>query len=168
MGVTITYWGTIKQQERDPALHEVALKWARHWQCDMVDVVDQPDGMYQVRGSEVVAYEGPLNGFVLQPHPTAESLAVLQGTDGYCWRSCKAQSAGPDIHIEVVQFLREIAPFFSAFQVKDEGGYWDTGDRKDLERRMGINSRGIDLLAKKLSSDDDAGRIDPTPKSGNN
>lgn len=168
MGMTITYWGTIKQLERDPVLQKVALKWARHWACYVVDVVDQPDGMFQVRGGEVLAYEGPLNGFVLHPHPKAESLAVLHGSDGYCWRSCKTQFAGPDIHIEVVQFLREIAPFFTAFQVKDEGGYWDTGDRQELERRMGIISRGIDLLAKKTSSDDDAGRTDRTPSSGNN
>jgi hypothetical protein len=168
MGVTIFYSGTIKQQERDPALQQVALKWARHWKCEVVDVVDQPDGMFQVRDTEIVEYEGPLNGFVLHPHPMAESLAILYGTDGYCWRFCKTQFAGPDMHIEVVQCLREIAPFFNGFKVKDDSGYWDTGDRQELERRMGIIDRGIDLLAGKFPPDTDPSRTDRTPKSGNN
>ena len=39
--------------------------------------------------------------------------------------SCKTQFADPEIHMELVGFLRKIEPFFEFFTVQDEGEFWD-------------------------------------------
>ncbi len=44
----------------------------------------------------------------------------------------KTQFAGPEIHIEVVQFLKQIKPILGRLGVRDEGEFWETADRDTL------------------------------------
>ena len=149
MGVTIHFSGTIKEPN-DPRLEAIVMKWAPRWRCEVIQVKDQRDGMFQVRNNEVVKYNGLLNGFILNPHPDSEPVAILYGEDGFMCRSCKTQFAGTDVHVEVVEFLRDLSPLFNGWEVKDEGGYWETSDRKELDRRMDFLSDRIDALAQNL------------------
>lgn len=166
MGVTIFYSGTIRSTERDPLLLHIALKWAKRWKCDVVDVDDQQSLLIRMRDGESIGYRGPAKGFILRPHPDAESLGIVYSPDGYVWRFCKTQFAGPRIHIEVVEFLNEIAPFFKDFKITDDGGYWPKKDRTELERRMGLIGDAINELGKTFPRSKDHG--DHTPKSGLN
>jgi hypothetical protein len=47
--------------------------------------------------------------------------------------STKTQYAGPDAHIAVIKLLRYLkVKYFSAFELNDEGMYWETMDEKVL------------------------------------
>ena len=47
--------------------------------------------------------------------------------------STKTQYAGPDAHIAVIKLLRYLdGKYFSAFELNDEGMYWETRDEKVL------------------------------------
>jgi hypothetical protein len=48
----------------------------------------------------------------------------------------KTQFAGPDVHIQVVQFLRSLAGHFAEWDVEDEGEFYEFGDRKLLQQHM--------------------------------
>lgn len=166
MGVTIHYSGTLRSWDRMPELQAIALHWAKHWKCE-VDGVDIPDfELVRVRGGELEHYEGPVRGFVLRPHRDTEPLSILIGDDRYLCHSCKTQFAPPEAHIDIVAFLRDIQPYFEGFEARDEGGYWETGDRDELEKRLDFLNRAIDALAKALPEGSMA--VDRTPRSGDN
>ena len=46
------------------------------------------------------------------------------------------QSMPIEIHIALIELLREIEPYFEHLEVEDEGGYWESGDREALEKRV--------------------------------
>ena len=165
MGVTLYFSGTIRNID-DPKLEQLALKWAKHWGCDVNTMRDVELPLIMVRNEVVIEDPGPLDGFSLAPHKDSESIRILVRKDGYFQHFCKTQFAGPDTHIEVVEFLKELGPFVEDFDVLDEGGYWNTGDRNELERRMDFLDNALDSLAEKLG---DAVRPpDRTPTSGAN
>jgi|GEM_PF-1401959 len=166
MGVTLYYSGTLRSLEHDTALQRIVLKWAKHWKCDVLEVDQEHDLMIQMRDGKATEYRGPLSGFILFPHPEAESLSLVHAPDGYLWHFCKTQFAGPRTHMEVVEFLEEIAPFFKDFKIVDDGGYWPNRDRKELERRMGIIDGAIDGLSKAFPVSKK--HSDRSPKSGMN
>jgi len=165
MGVTLYYSGTIRNI-RDPKLEKLALKWAKRWGSEVTTVRDGEFPWIYVRDGKTFESNGPVNGFIMHPHPDSESVAVLVLEDGYFWRFCKTQFAGPDIHVQVVEFLRELAPFVENFEVKDEAEYWETGDRQELDRRMGFLGNVINTMAEKLK--DSIKPPDRTPTSGSN
>lgn len=46
----------------------------------------------------------------------------------------KTQYAGPDVHIQISDFLSRISTFFAKLKVDDDTEYWSTRNREDLER----------------------------------
>lgn len=79
---------------------------------------------------------------------------------------CKTQFAGIETHIEVVEFLLEIAPFFDHFKVVDDGGYWPARDRAELERRIAVVGAAIEGIAERFPRTHKSN--DHTPRSGLN
>jgi hypothetical protein len=49
----------------------------------------------------------------------------------------KTQFAGPETHIEVVEFLRQLKRFVGKFGVRDEGEYWETRNEETLRWHIG-------------------------------
>jgi len=50
----------------------------------------------------------------------------------------KTQWAGADVHLKVVQILKQLSEkYFSDFVVNDESDFWDHGDEKLLRERFG-------------------------------
>lgn len=49
---------------------------------------------------------------------------------------CKTQFAGSDIHIQIIGLFKSITKNFSTLEVFDEGGFWDSGERQELERNF--------------------------------
>jgi hypothetical protein len=167
MGVTIHFGGQLREETRMADLQAIALRWAKKWKCE-VDEVDEPAySYYRVRNDKLEEYTGPMKGFVLHPHPESETLSIKIASDGYMYHFCKTQFAPPEVHIDVISFLREIEPHFTEFKVQDDGGYWELEDRDLLERRLGFLNRMIDKLAKTFPPDT-TNRGDRTPKSGKN
>ena len=58
----------------------------------------------------------------------------------------KTQFAGPEAHVSVVHFLRQIRPLIGRLGVRDEGEYWETGSEEKLREHMGSINRIIEEM----------------------
>jgi len=112
-----------------------------------------------------------LKGLLVQPHPQSEWLTLCFDREGQLrspmnvvlildgtfkpeesWVFVKTQFAGPETHIWLVGLLQHLRRrYLSNLEVHDEGGYWDTGDRAELARRMGLINAKLDRLAAGLT-----------------
>jgi hypothetical protein len=65
--------------------------------------------------------------------------------------STKTQFAGPDIHITVLNLLQYLKDkYFAVFELRDEGHYWKTKDKKVLLGRFGQYNFFLDAVANTL------------------
>jgi hypothetical protein len=112
MGVTIHYAG----QLRDPRRIEELLAFVENSS-------NQLGWPFEVTRDEA---DGRPMGFVVRPHPDCEPLEIEFGSRYRFSNWVKTQFAGPDIHIEVVRFLRQIKSIIGRLGVRDEGEYWST------------------------------------------
>jgi len=70
--------------------------------------------------------------------------------------STKTQYAGMETHIAIIKLLRHLKEkYFSAFELIDEGGYWETMDEKILLGQFTTYETAINRLAEAL------GQIEP-------
>lgn len=52
--------------------------------------------------------------------------------------SVKTQFAGIEVHVAIIRLLKHLsAQYFSQFDLKDEGEYWETGDEEVLQKNVG-------------------------------
>jgi hypothetical protein len=115
MGVTIHYSGTLANPAKAEALFKEssALATELEWKFTVTDA--------------------PLASVTIYPHPDCEPLSLNPDENGLLENWVKTQFAGPEVHIQVVDFLSRIAPHFSDLNVEDEAEYWETRDRTALE-----------------------------------
>lgn len=66
--------------------------------------------------------------------------------------STKTQGGGAETHIAVCDLLRLAVSHGALLEVSDEGGYWETDDRQELERRLALLDAAIDALASALDA----------------
>lgn len=118
MGVTIHYSGQVKSLDQVQALSAFAEKLAMdlHWRFDHIRTDEEP---YPV-------------GFVAYPHEDCEPLRFEFGQDRTVRSWVKTQFAGPEVHVDVVSFLKQIRPLIGRLGVRDEGEYWETGSHEKL------------------------------------
>ena len=61
--------------------------------------------------------------------------------------SVKTQFAGPDIHLTLMELLKHLqARYFAAFELSDEGGFWESGDEKVLRKQFQRYSLLLDAV----------------------
>ncbi len=178
MGVTLHYRGRLDDVKRLPELRaEVAdIAGTLHWPVTELDD-DWAEPVTARLGAEPGHIEGNLGlkGLLVKPHPRSELLTlcfdqagnlrspmgmllILDGTlkPEESWVFVKTQFAGPDAHVWLVGLLKYLRKrYISNLEVNDEGGYWDTGDRKELERRMAFIKSKLNSLSASLT----AGRL---------
>lgn len=147
MGVTIYFTGTLRSATDLAVVRSIASKWAAHWQSEVIDASDPGKELIRVRGGEVCIYESPVTGVMVMPHPDAEPLLFEFDEDLYVQHFCKTQFAPAQVHVEIIEMLRELAPVFETFDVKDEGRYWETGDRDHLEKQLALGLALINKIA---------------------
>ena len=152
MGVCINFSGQLKSAGHFAHLERVGRRWAKHWKCDLNEVEHPSFPFFRVVNDEVMEVSGPMRGLTLHPHPECESVRLFFNKELYLDHWCKTQFAPPDTHVEVCAFLRDIEPLFDGFNVIDDGGFWETGDRAELERRLGFLNRMIDRIGTGLEA----------------
>lgn len=115
MGVTIHYSGTLANPAKAEALFKEASVLATEldWEFTITDA--------------------PVTGVTVYPHPDCEPLTLNPDENGLVENWVKTQFAGPVIHIQIMDFLARIAPYFADLMVEDEAEYWETRDRTILE-----------------------------------
>jgi hypothetical protein len=136
MGVTIHFAGRIRDAEALEVLLEAIWKSAQvhgwpAWRIDNESVT-----LKRVIDEEDVDYVGPTRGIGMEPHPDAEPLIFEFDQDMFMQDYCKTQFAGLVAHVQIIEFLRRIAPQFTELSVEDEGEYWETGDREVLAQHL--------------------------------
>lgn len=150
MGVTIHFSGRLKHAGELVHVRAIAVKWAAHWQCEAVDFSAPLVELIRVRNGQVVQYTSPVTGVSLRPHPGSETLLLEFDSDLEMQHFCKTQFAPAQVHVEIVEMLRELAPHFVDFAVQDERGYWETGDREHLEHQLAL---GLELIRRVRAND---------------
>jgi hypothetical protein len=113
-----------------------------------------------------------LKGVEILPHPSCEPVSFYFDSRGTLWSvpgralsldqrerpdqtfiSVKTQFAPAEIHVAIVKLLRYIkGRYISNLEVRDEGGFWETGDIVELERRRESINRALDMLKHALSA----------------
>ena len=137
MGVSVHYKGKIDLDQIDPLCDELrdiagSLEWT------FTDVDDD---------------EKDLRGIILSPASEMEPIVFLFDSKGRIhligdliagWKegdflctAVKTQFAGSAEHIWLCGLLRYIQrSYMPKLEVTDEGGFWETGDRQELQRRI--------------------------------
>src|SRR5258706_261799 len=70
----------------------------------------------------------------------------------YLQEFTKTQFAGVETHLEVLELLTAIKPFFRSLRVEDEGEYWNTGDVQILAGHLKRAQQAIEVELKKTPS----------------
>jgi hypothetical protein len=163
MGVTLHYRGTLDDPRRLPALcDELAdVAQAMGWSTTRID--DDYDAPLDARldhdsgGARIEGNVG-LKGIFLAPDDESESLWFCFDRDGQLrsligqvlildgtlkpeesWTFTQTQFSPPERHGWIVGLLRYVQKHcVSNLEVRDDGGYWDTGDLAELRRRMDL------------------------------
>ena len=79
---------------------------------------------------------------------------VGEKDDPYYYTSfTKTQYAGPDAHMAIIKLLRYLEnKYFSAFELQDEGMYWETMDEKILRNQFLKYEFALNALTAALSN----------------
>ncbi|WP_027167147.1 hypothetical protein [Mesorhizobium sp. WSM3224] len=138
MGVTIHFEGQLPGEEEYVALlREVeAFAVTRGWPVRKIEEAEI--ALSRVIDERSVDYLGPVIGIKVLPHPRSDPLPFEFDRHLFMQQYCKTQFAGSDVHIEVIELLRKVAPLFRELDVFDEGGYWESGDRSVLQGNLDI------------------------------
>lgn len=177
MGVTLHYRGTLDDPRRLPVLCDELADVAQAMGWTAVRIDDDDDGPLDARlnhDSDGARIEGNvgLKGIVLTPDDGSESLWFCFDRDGQLrsllgqvllldgtlkpeesWAFTKTQFSSPERHVWIVGLLRYVQKHYVAnLDVRDDGGYWDTGDLTELRRRMDLINAKIGEMAAALSS----------------
>lgn len=148
MGVTIHYVGQLQKGSSTDELFATAKLAAQKmgWQFEQIQNLDGPF----------------TSGFVVFPHRNCEPLRVEFGTNLRFRDWVKTQFAGPDIHIQVIGFLKEIRPCLRRFCAFDEGEYWETGSDVTLRSHF----EQIDTLLQEMKEENPGIQINVREPSG--
>lgn len=149
------------------------------WPCQVVDrrivgvaervsYAHDPESDELHETVETAPVDDHWRGVVVQP-PDCETLWLTFTREGQLvkyepsWRerdkpghyqvqeclAIKTQFSSPDVHIAVCSLLRVVERYAVEWEVEDEGGYWESGDREKLARRMERLYAALKMLASK-------------------
>jgi hypothetical protein len=132
MGITIHFEGRLTNDAAYERLMSSALDFARGkgWRSNAVHL--ETAERARVRDEEPWDYVGPIKGLSIEPHEKCDPL-LLEFDDGLFMQDyVKTQFAPPDVHVAIVDLLRQVEDCFVNLTVEDEGEYWDSGDVERL------------------------------------
>jgi predicted DNA-binding protein YlxM (UPF0122 family) len=178
MGVCIHYKGTLtdKKQIR-PFINELEdIARSVNWKYRLLDEdwSKTPDAELIKNSAEELVIEGStsLKGILLSLHEDSESLAFCFDAAGQMttpvqvalraelaylgnssWVSVKTQFAGPDVHVAMVRLLRYLKrKYLHDLEVRDDTGYWETGDYQAVVNNINRVNQAIDAVSDQLES----------------
>ena len=137
MGVTIHFDGHLLGEDAFRAVVSTATAFAdsRGWLTEPIN--SEQVTLLRVRDNEEQwDYSGPVKGLVLYPGEDCDPVRLEFDRDLYVQQYTKTQFAGIETHLEVVELLTALKPFFGDLRVEDEGEYWETGNVRILAGHM--------------------------------
>jgi hypothetical protein len=136
MGITIHFEGRLQNVDDLRQLLNEARTYASSKGWPLTEIPLQVRKLDRVKDEEYWDYEGLTSGIEITPHPNSEPLRFEFDENGFLQEYVKTQFAPIDIHIEVVELLRQIERFFEEFEVIDESDFWETKDLNELEQHF--------------------------------
>jgi hypothetical protein len=177
MGVTLHYRGTLDDLGRLPALCDELADIAQSmgWETFRFDDdFNAPVDAHLEHRDGGASIEGNLGlkGICLSPGDGCETLWFCFDRDGNLrtpmgqillldgtipleetWAFTKTQFASPELHMWIVGLLKHLKKHYIAnLEVRDEGGYWETGDEAELRRLMNFIQGKIASMSQALQS----------------
>ena len=135
-GVTVHYQGKAKDAEAIQKVLAEARSAASRYGWEVKDAHVANASLTREEDGKEKAYKGPLTGIVIQAHPMCEPVHIQFGTDLVMRDFVKTQFAGADVHVKVIELLKQLKPLLVSLEVLDEGEYWDTGDKGRLKAQI--------------------------------
>jgi len=148
MGVTIHFYGRLKNKESLDEVITIASEFAAEKGCEVINLDSEKKQLFRVKGGRQSEYEGPVRGIQFHPDENCDPFALEFDDDLYIQQFCKTQYAGISTHVEVIQLLRDIERCFETFVVLDEGDFWETSDISTLEQRFETNFAAAEEMKK--------------------
>ena len=178
MGITIHYRGTLDKPERVHDLQRELADIAKSmgWEYSLLDddwAVSPSATLSYARGGATIHGHLGLKGISLAPTGGGDSLSFFFDAEGrlrtvmemvlQCegreypapgWVFVKTQFGSADDHVWIVGLLKYLQKrYLPDLEVQDEGGFWETGDRDELEVKMRFLHEKIDQLANGLAAE---------------
>src|SRR5882762_2195062 len=136
MGVTIHFFGRLKNIEGLEKMISIAREFAKGKGCEVISLDSEMKLLIRVTDGKAGDYEGPVRGIQFQPDENCDPFVLEFDKDLYIQQFCKTQFAGISTHVEVIQLLRKIEPYFETLVVVDEGEFWETSNINTLEQKF--------------------------------
>ncbi len=177
MGVTIYYKGTISSLKKIDDLCDEIIDIAEtmgwEWTRLNGDLSRPCTATMSFDGMKTVITGGlPLKGISFHPHKACEHVQLYFDPQGrlinptgmiltherkleekHRYLSVKTQFAPIETHIIIVKLLRHLKKrYIRDLEVHDDGGYWETNDARELERRIASINEAMDILEQELSN----------------
>ena len=138
MGVTIHFSGRLKKSEDLETVISLGREFAMRKHCEVTRLDSEKKLLIRFKDGEECDYEGPVRGIQFHPDENCEPFVLEFDNDLFIQERCKTQFAGISTHVEVIQLLRNIEPYFESLVVVDEGGFWETTDIAVLEQKFEV------------------------------
>ena len=150
MGVTIHFDGQLLDEVAFRGLVTTAVAFATSHTWLTESIESEETTLLRVRDNEEEwNYSGPVKGIVLYPSEDCDPVRLEFDKDLYIQEYTKTQFAGVSTHLNVVELLKVLKPFFRTLRVDDEGEYWETGDERLLGEHMNAVQNMIESELKK-------------------
>jgi hypothetical protein len=136
MGVTIHFEGRLKKSEDYESVIAIGRSLAKRRNAEIINLDSDNKVLSRVKNEQDWDYEGQVKGIQFLPEENSDPIVLEFDKDNYIQEYCKTQFAGISTHIEIIQFLRDIASYFDELIVVDEGEFWETSNIKILEQKF--------------------------------
>ncbi len=148
-GVTIHYEGMAVSPDAVARILAAVTSVAKHHGWSVEDASAKRGRLQRVIDEKDKDYEGPVTGVVIRVSENCEPLYFQFGDDLFMQDFVKTQFAGAGVHIQIVQLLESIKPFFRKLVVDDEGEFWASHDRARLEGNIEKINRVLEEIKQK-------------------
>ena len=128
MGVTIRFEGELKDEHALADVLAIAKSFSDEHRWPYHPIDQDWVKLSRVREEKDWSYEGPVRGLEIQPHEDSEPLRLEFDRDFYVQDWIKTQFAPVAVHVQLVELLRILRPWFATLSVDDEGEYFGTSD----------------------------------------
>lgn len=144
MGVTINFEGQLKSNADFDQVMKIAKEFAEvnHMAFSYFEETDKL--LQRVKEEKDWDYQGLTRGIRIQPDVNSDPLLLEFYRDNYIQEYCKTQFVDVEIHMKIINFLRQIEPHFNELIINDEGEYWETSNVDLLQNRIDDCFRAID------------------------
>jgi hypothetical protein len=136
MGVTIHFEGRLKKDDYFDTIIKIATDFSKKYDMNYLHFEESSKFLERVKNEKDWNYEGSTKGIKIQPDSNSDPLWIEFDNDYYIQEYCKTQFSETNVHIKIVELLKEIEPYFEQLIVMDEGGFWETQNIELLKQRF--------------------------------